>query len=96
MVLVFLLIGLSVVDTMTELLHMGREMLVVIIGGFAVHITLFTAVEGLMGLFVDGPFKDKFERISVVMMVVVVLVDNVLVFIVAFMTTVFDGLFLNC
>lgn len=94
--LVFLLIGLSVVDTMTDFLHMGREMLVVIIGRFAVHITLFTAVEGLMGLFVDGLFKDKFERISVVMMVVVVLVDNVLVFMVTFMTAVFDGLFLNC
>ena len=65
----------------------------------AIHIALFTTVEGLVRLLVDGFFKDKFDRVNIVVIVVlfvmIVLLNNVLVAVLAFMTMVLYWLFLD-
>ena len=68
-------------------------------GKISIHIALFTTVEGLVRLLVDGFFKDKFDRVNMVVIVVlfvmIVLLNNVLVAVIAIMTMVLYWLLLD-
>ena len=68
-------------------------------GKIAIHIALLTTVEGLVRLLVDGFFKDKFDRVNMVVIVVlfvmIVLLNNVLVAVIAFMTMMLYWLLLD-